>query len=75
MLSRFVLSVLAASAGALALAAPAVAQDEAALIQKRNQVREMARDTLTYLYQLTDTGLAASLTLSGTKFFKDSELH
>jgi lipid-binding SYLF domain-containing protein len=28
-----------------------------------------------YLYQLTDTGLAASLTLSGTKFFKDTDLH
>lgn len=28
-----------------------------------------------YLYQLTDTGLAAALTLSGTKFFKDSDLH
>jgi hypothetical protein len=28
-----------------------------------------------YLYQLTDTGLAASLTLSGTKFLKDSDLH
>ena len=28
-----------------------------------------------YLYQLTDTGLAASLTLSGTKFFKDPDLH
>ena len=28
-----------------------------------------------YLYQLTDTGLAASLTLSGTKFFKDPHLH
>ena len=28
-----------------------------------------------YLYQLTDTGLAASLTLSGTKFFRDTDLH
>ena len=28
-----------------------------------------------YLYQLTDTGLSASLTLSGTKFFKDPDLH
>ena len=28
-----------------------------------------------YLYQLTDTGLAASLTLSGTKFFKDSDFY
>ena len=28
-----------------------------------------------YLYQLTDTGLAASLTRSGTKFFKDPDLH
>ena len=28
-----------------------------------------------YLYQLTDTGLAASLTLSGTKLFKDPDLH
>jgi len=28
-----------------------------------------------YLYQLTETGLAASVTLSGTKFFKDTDLH
>ncbi len=28
-----------------------------------------------YLYQLTDTGLSASLTLSGTRFFKDADLH
>jgi lipid-binding SYLF domain-containing protein len=28
-----------------------------------------------YLYQLTDTGLSASLTVSGTKFFKDPDLH
>jgi lipid-binding SYLF domain-containing protein len=28
-----------------------------------------------YLYQLTETGLAASVTLSGTKFFKDSDLY
>jgi len=28
-----------------------------------------------FLYQLTDTGLSASLTLSGTKFFKDPDLH
>ncbi|MGB8433380.1 MAG: YSC84-related protein [Burkholderiales bacterium] len=28
-----------------------------------------------YLYQLTETGLAASITLSGTKFFKDTDLH
>jgi lipid-binding SYLF domain-containing protein len=28
-----------------------------------------------YLYELTDTGLAASLTVSGTKFFKDADLH
>ena len=28
-----------------------------------------------YLYQLTHAGLAASLTLSGTKFFKDTDLH
>lgn len=28
-----------------------------------------------HLYQLTDTGLAASITLSGTKFFKDTDLH
>ncbi len=58
MLFRLSLSVLAA----VALAAPAVAQDEAALIGG-------------YLYQLSDTGLAASLTLSGTKFFKDPDLH
>jgi lipid-binding SYLF domain-containing protein len=28
-----------------------------------------------YLYQLTDTGLSASLTVSGTKFFGDSDLN
>lgn len=28
-----------------------------------------------HLYQLTDTGLSASITLSGTKFFKDTDLH
>jgi hypothetical protein len=28
-----------------------------------------------YLYQLTDTGLSASLTVSGTKFFKDADLN
>jgi hypothetical protein len=28
-----------------------------------------------YLYQLADTGLAASLTLSGTKSFKDLALY
>lgn len=74
---------------ALALVAPAVAQDEAALIQKRNQVREMAREALValyeiqpgavfpavYLYQLADTGPSASITLSGTKFFRDPDLH
>lgn len=27
-----------------------------------------------YLYQLTDTGLSATLTVSGTKFFKDADL-
>ena len=47
MLFRLLLSVLAA----LALVAPAVAQDEAALIQKRQQVREMAREALASLYE------------------------
>ncbi|HEX6828639.1 MAG TPA: YSC84-related protein [Burkholderiales bacterium] len=28
-----------------------------------------------YLYQLTDTGLAATLTVAGTKFYKDNELN
>ena len=28
-----------------------------------------------YLYQLTDTGLSAALTVSGTKFFKDGDLN
>lgn len=28
-----------------------------------------------YIYQLTDTGLAATVTLAGTKFFKDDELN
>lgn len=28
-----------------------------------------------YLYQLTDTGLAATLTVAGTKFYKDDELN
>ena len=28
-----------------------------------------------YLYQLTETGLAATLTVSGTKYFKDAELN
>jgi lipid-binding SYLF domain-containing protein len=28
-----------------------------------------------YLYQLTDTGLSATLTVSGTKFFKDANLN
>ena len=28
-----------------------------------------------YLYQLTDTGLSATLTVSGTKFFKDPDLN
>jgi len=36
----------------LALVTPAVAQDETALIQKRNQVREMRRDALAYLYEI-----------------------
>ena len=27
-----------------------------------------------YLYQLTDTGLSATLTVSGTRFFKDGDL-
>lgn len=48
MLSRFTLSLLTA----LALAGPAAAQDEAALIQKRQQVREMARDALASLYEV-----------------------
>ena len=42
------LSVLAA----FTLAAPAAAQDEAALIQKRHQIREMARDALASLYEV-----------------------
>jgi lipid-binding SYLF domain-containing protein len=28
-----------------------------------------------YLYQLTDTGLSATLTVSGTKYFKDTDLN
>ncbi len=28
-----------------------------------------------YMYQLTDTGLSASVTVAGTKFFKDPDLH
>jgi hypothetical protein len=28
-----------------------------------------------YLYQVTETGLSASLTLSGTKFFRDDDLN
>jgi lipid-binding SYLF domain-containing protein len=28
-----------------------------------------------YIYQLTETGLAAELTVSGTKYFKDSDLN
>ena len=28
-----------------------------------------------YLYQPTETGIATSATLSGTKFFKDTDLH
>jgi hypothetical protein len=28
-----------------------------------------------YLYQLTSTGLAAELTVTGTKYFKDNELN
>jgi len=28
-----------------------------------------------YLYQLTETGLSATLTVSGTKFFKDSDMN
>ena len=28
-----------------------------------------------YLYQLTDTGLSATLTVSGTRFFKDGDLN
>ncbi len=28
-----------------------------------------------YIYQITDTGLAATLTIAGTKFFKDDELN
>ena len=46
--SRFVLSLLAT----LALAAPTAAQDEATLIQKRQQVREMTREALASLYEV-----------------------
>jgi len=28
-----------------------------------------------YLYQLTDSGLSATVTVSGTKFFKDADLN
>jgi lipid-binding SYLF domain-containing protein len=28
-----------------------------------------------YMYQLTDTGLAATLTVAGTRFFKDADLN
>jgi len=28
-----------------------------------------------YLYQLTETGLSASITIGGTKFFKDNDLN
>jgi lipid-binding SYLF domain-containing protein len=48
MLSRLAI----ASFAALALVAPAAAQDETALIQKRTQVREMARDALASLYEI-----------------------
>lgn len=41
-----------AAVGAVVFAAPAAAQDEAALIQKRTQVREMARDALASLYEV-----------------------
>jgi lipid-binding SYLF domain-containing protein len=41
-----------AAVGALVFAAPAAAQDEVALIQKRTQVREMARDALASLYEV-----------------------
>lgn len=55
MLSRFVLPALAA----LALVAPATAQDETALIQKRQQVREMAHDALASLYEVQPGARAA----------------
>jgi hypothetical protein len=32
-------------------------------------------DFCVYLYQITETGLSASLTLSGTKFFRDDDLN
>jgi lipid-binding SYLF domain-containing protein len=44
--------VILAALAALALAAPAAAQDEAALIQNRLQVREMVRDSLAALYEI-----------------------
>ena len=28
-----------------------------------------------YVYQITDTGLAATLTVAGTKFFKDAAMN
>jgi len=28
-----------------------------------------------FLYQLTNTGLAATITVSGTKYFKDTDLN
>ena len=28
-----------------------------------------------YLYQLTETGLSASITVSGTRYFKDADLN
>ena len=46
MFLRFALAVLAA------LALPAAAQDETALLQKRQQVREMTREALAALYEV-----------------------
>ena len=48
MLCRFARAALAA----LVLTLPVAAQDEAALIQKRQQVREMAREALASLYEV-----------------------
>jgi hypothetical protein len=73
MLSRLALAL----AAALAIAAPAAAQDEAAMVKQQGGTFAGAVSVFpsVYLYQLTDTGLSASLTLSGTKFFKDPDLH
>jgi len=38
-------------------------------------LRSLPAAAAAYLYQLTETGLSAPLTLGATKFFKDDDLH